>query len=168
MRFSLKSFLLLTATWPVAFAFSNCLPTSLMREVSCTECAVTYAVPAVESIDRTVTHFTPTASLVNRQKLKALLLSGVESDSWGRTLVTVDSRKSGGSLGVYSVGLDGISKSCGNDPDDVNSWDRHHTRYYAKKCLRNRIPCSIWLTPFAAIVIFFSWNALSEIRTRSG
>ncbi len=37
------------------------------------------------------------------------------------------------SVGFYSRGQDGISKSLGNDADDINSWDPDSSKYYLRK-----------------------------------
>jgi hypothetical protein len=33
---------------------------------------------------------------------------------------------------LYSLGADGISRTGGNDPDDINGWDDHWKRYYSR------------------------------------
>lgn len=50
------------------------------------------------------------------------LMDKVPTDPWGNPYryVAGDGYPSG--FGFYSSGIDGISKSQGNDPDDINSW----------------------------------------------
>jgi len=51
------------------------------------------------------------------------LSSRVPDDPWGYPYQYV-AQKSDGGFGIYSFGRDGVSRSAGNDPDDVNSWNR--------------------------------------------
>jgi hypothetical protein len=55
------------------------------------------------------------------------------SDPWGHAyryteVTTAASRIP--DFRIYSMGKDGQSASGGNDPDDINSWDKHHVAYY--------------------------------------
>lgn len=53
-------------------------------------------------------------------------------DPWGHSYRFVRrlSDAAGGSIGVYSVGEDGVSLTEGNDSDDVNSWNPASRSYY--------------------------------------
>lgn len=57
-----------------------------------------------------------------------------ELDPWGNPYRCTENParkgKSLGALGVFSTGRDGISRSKGNDPDDLNSWDEKPGAYY--------------------------------------
>lgn len=50
---------------------------------------------------------------------------GYPLDAWGQQIRTVRSTNADGSLALnfYSIGADGVSRSAGNDPDDINSWN---------------------------------------------
>lgn len=60
-----------------------------------------------------------------------------ERDSWGRPyqFARRDGKSSGKieAIGVYSLGEDGISRTEGNDPDDINSWTVDNAAYYRKR-----------------------------------
>ena len=86
-----------------------------------------------------------------------------QPDPWGNPLVyvTLHERRDGddgeSAIGVYSLGADGISKTAGNDPDDLNSWDErcidfYSARYAAWRAAELRKRLVVWgviLTPVA-------------------
>jgi hypothetical protein len=69
-------------------------------------------------------------------------------DPWGRpyryTEVTTAAARTP-DFRIYSMGKDGQSASGGDDPDDINSWDKHHVAYY------EHVP--FWRYPVIFIVI---------------
>lgn len=88
-------------------------------------------------------------------------------DPWGNPLVfkrrlrLADGRVE--SVAVFSRGRDGVSRSRGNDPDDLNSWDETCNRpYIAEINRRNRIydaAAVALLTPFVylGLLAIRSW-----------
>jgi hypothetical protein len=71
-------------------------------------------------------------------------------------------------LHVYSCGLDGVSNSNGNDPDDINSWshDRQPSYYalqYQKDVRRARF---LQLLILSVVVTLISLFAMSKIRSK--
>ena len=57
------------------------------------------------------------------------------SDPWGNQYQIIERDQislpnSDATFHAFSFGLDGISKSNGDDPDDINSWDYDRSRYY--------------------------------------
>ncbi|NQU23326.1 MAG: hypothetical protein HQ567_18760 [Candidatus Nealsonbacteria bacterium] len=60
-------------------------------------------------------------------------------------------------IGVYSTGHDGVSRTGGNDPDDINSWDADSMEYYVQeRQLRDRVSRTTRgaiLTPFIFAVM---------------
>lgn len=61
----------------------------------------------------------------------------VGSDIWDNPFhARVKKTPSGPSIQFYSTGEDGISKSGGNDPDDINSWGQDGSEYYNPKLAR--------------------------------
>ena len=75
-------------------------------------------------------------------------------DSWGneiRAVIPGKYNKSG--VDVFSVGADGISKTNGNDPDDLNNWSPSHDgQYYHRKFARERIYSFILQGVFCSLV----------------
>ncbi|MGJ8725169.1 MAG: type II secretion system protein GspG [Roseibacillus sp.] len=53
----------------------------------------------------------------------AQLYDEVPMDPWDNPIFYFIDDELPNGFGVYSCGPDGISKSEGNDPDDINSWD---------------------------------------------
>jgi hypothetical protein len=68
-------------------------------------------------------------------------------------------------FGFYSVGADGISRTQGNDPDDINTW--HYEQPAARlaweeqKSWHYRKP-AIWLTPVTLLVVCWAWKKLTR------
>lgn len=52
---------------------------------------------------------------------------------WGHPPVYIKDETLPEGYGFYLTGEDGISKSLGRDPDDVNSWDRYSFRFYTHR-----------------------------------
>ena len=82
-------------------------------------------------------------------------------DSWGNPYrCTMAKEGETTRLGVYSTGEDGISRSHGNDPDDLNSWSYNGRAHYREqdrlRDLRSRVSAfALWFLyalGFAAVV----------------
>lgn len=77
-------------------------------------------------------------------------------DSWGneiRAIIPGNYNKSG--VDVFSVGADGISKTNGNDPDDLNTWSpSHNGQYYQRKYAREQITAFIMRGLLCSFVAF--------------
>lgn len=61
-------------------------------------------------------------------------------DAWGRDIVyRFPTLRNVGKYDLYSFGADGISKTGGDDPDDINNWDPEHKwrKYYFKQMSRD-------------------------------
>ncbi len=76
-------------------------------------------------------------AIINKHKIHFVLND--TKDAWGnefRAIIpgihnTVD---------VYSLGENGISKTNGNDPDDMNTWSRlHEGQYYQRKIMMGKV-----------------------------
>jgi type II secretion system protein G len=50
------------------------------------------------------------------------MLNELPRDPWGRPYQYVPHAPDGAGHGIYSLGRDGISRSNGNDPDDLSTW----------------------------------------------
>lgn len=71
-----------------------------------------------------------------------LIWLGDKIDAWGNPFMFVaEDRSEGLWIGIYSKGMDGLSASKGNDPDDQNSWGQDGSDYYWPKIAR-----ASWLT----------------------
>ena len=79
----------------------------------------------------------------------------VESDPWGRPLKIVERLDGNGNrrFAVFSFGRDGMSRTDGNDPDDINSWSDDPVVNYRREALRDsqmyRLCCTI---PWGCII----------------
>ena len=93
-------------------------------------------------------------------------------DVWGRpyrvvrNLTLDDGMKV--ELGVYSTGEDGISRSNGNAPDDINTWSESWRDYYlARTKARERSALAIYglfLLPFVYPLFFLLPMSLAARR----
>jgi len=67
----------------------------------------------------------------------------IPKDSWGRAYVyRFPALHNTNGPDLYSLGEDGVSKSGGNDPDDINNWNwdqRPWSRYYARRYTQQRL-----------------------------
>jgi hypothetical protein len=84
------------------------------------------------------------------------LVERIELDPWGSPYKCVRNRTLDNGtvvpMGIFSMGRDGVSRSEGNDPDDLNSWDARSGDYYRLEiAAANRKQYAIegaYLTPF--------------------
>jgi len=72
---------------------------------------------------------------------------------------------------VYSMGQDGRSASGGNDPDDINSWDDHHSGFYQRAnvryCIRGlAIATLVFGLPVFLVVHLLHFGARAVWRSR--
>lgn len=80
------------------------------------------------------------------------MLAKIPEDPWGRPYSYILDSDLPGGYGIFSRGLDGVSRTVGNDPDDFNSWS-------PKMCGIDLNPISSmpWLVPgivLSGILIF--------------
>ena len=161
LQFSVKHLLVLIASWPIAYAVSPFLTVQVVR--------VTYHDDATRSLVRnaciTAQNY---ASWKNDDKfptLTTLIDSGIWSepmawrDSWGRQMKVVTDetgqiKSMKGQPMFYSTGHDGTSATDGNDPDDINSWDDHHYRFYNARINGFERRKYLWRTVWATPVVF--------------
>jgi hypothetical protein len=73
-------------------------------------------------------------------------------------------------LGVYSIGRDGVSESQGNDPDDLNSWNKDPNKYYRDEINRQNFMdaalTGLFLTPFIYALLFGLFRLMGFLRPR--
>lgn len=79
-------------------------------------------------------------------------------DSWRRPLrcKRVDGTYDNGRprLGVYSLGEDGVSKSEGDDPDDISTWNANPVRFYEHRIFVQQMLQILGLTAFFGLPIY--------------
>lgn len=86
-------------------------------------------------------------------------------DSWGNELrVIIPGKHNNNGVDVYSVGADGISKTNGNDPDDLNTWSpSHNGGYYRSEIAREGVYSILlqWLlcSLVAFVLIHYGFNS---------
>lgn len=89
----------------------------------------------------------------HEQPWEPLLIGNLPKDPWGYDYryVLMPGRDAG--FGIYSLGADGITASDGNDPDDLNTWDKNAPwlAYYKAECQERR-PL-VYLIPVAVAVV---------------
>ena len=77
-----------------------------------------------------------------------ILMDPPRSDAWGnpyriQTRESLDEKPR-----VYSTGEDGLSKSGGNDPDDIRSWDEERWRWYSRRQFTREISFCMIVSAF--------------------
>ncbi len=114
-------------------------------------------------------------SMIPTNKWKGPYLSGssVPPDLWGKAFgYRCPPLKSTNGFDLYSLGQDGVSKTAGDDPDDINSWDRsrHWSKHYEDAYDRNRrrsdlidlgllVHCAV-LGVCLVVLLFLKWFRL--------
>src|ERR1041384_350882 len=146
MRFLGAMVISLVAAWPVLG--------HQPRDLS-TEYGMQYLETALDAFEIDCKRFPTTAegcfsalfgrpSNVSMESWRGPYLRGHIRDAWDRDFVYVcpGVRNTNG-FDLYSLGGDGVSKTGGNDPDDINNWDRsrHWVNYYYAHPQRAR-----WIT----------------------
>ncbi|QDV70852.1 hypothetical protein Poly24_45850 [Rosistilla carotiformis] len=94
--------------------------------------------------------------------------AGVRLDPWGNEYQLVELNRDGiyGSRSpfhVYSFGADGISKSDGNDADDISSWGYGFKRYYKSMLVAKQVEKNIWRTLWITPVIYIGFLCVSRL-----
>jgi hypothetical protein len=96
-------------------------------------------------------------------------------DPWGHPYRCVSPKaspdgQSTHDVGVYSMGQDGVSESNGNDPDDINSWDDHHRRFYldqiATRKRTENVSVTIVLMPVIYACVLWAESVARRMRLR--
>jgi len=88
-------------------------------------------------------------------------------DPWGHPYMFVaEDRETGLWIGAYSKGRDGVSRSNGNDPDDLNSWSQNGSDYYLRE-INRRV---LWqgAVEFVCAFAFYLPICLLTFRSRNG
>jgi len=170
MRFSIVHLLLLLASWPIAYTLSPNLTLVTVREYYsffATEKVVDGVRYVAEQLDDQ--NMLTRSNLVNSPHLAQ---PWSQIDSWGNPIQygRGESDEIIGANGialVYSLGYDGKSESHGDDPDDINSWDKHHRLFYGRQ-LRDRdrrvlLWRTVWATPVVFVMLLLVKRVLSGV-----
>ena len=94
-------------------------------------------------------------------------------DPWGNEyqiceLQNVDQQLAGDCpFHVYTLGEDGITRTDGNDPDDINSWNLDSGRFYARRVARHweseKLWQTVWTTPILLALAWLTKIAFGKI-----
>ena len=158
MRFSIAHLLLIVPAWVIAFQIAP----------------YTFPWPRVSwRHDGVANEIRGIRLSANNETLSELEHRHSElTDAWGNKYQFVGRNEPGlfgsnSSIHVYSLGKDGITKSNGNDLDDINSWDYDRGDYYGPLVNREynqRINVqalwqTIWICPITYVLMlpFLSW-----------
>ena len=95
--------------------------------------------------------------------------SQTESDPWGNPFRVVERRGNGNRrFAVYSSGRDGMSKTNGNDPDDINSWSDEPVVFYQREAQRDsqmyRFRCTVPWGCILYVPMFFLLRTRKKIE----
>ncbi|MEC9091905.1 MAG: hypothetical protein VX438_04310 [Planctomycetota bacterium] len=113
---------------------------------------------------------------IELQLLKSKIKDDIGLDPWGNTYQVVDripnsSDQPENSFPYYSYGIDGKSRTQGNDPDDINLWDNHHHDHYERQSKlrqkRQSFIGALVLTPLIFVFLAFvqRWRAKRQVKT---
>ena len=61
-------------------------------------------------------------------------------------------------FGIYLLGEDNASRTGGNDPDDINSWNRHSIDYYYDRLHRSWTIRDIVISSIVAAIAFWAFR----------
>ena len=72
-------------------------------------------------------------------------LEALPRDAWGHEYCYVTMPELQPAFGIYSVGADGITFSCGDGRDDINSWNQEAPwlAFYNKRPTKSRLPACL-------------------------
>ncbi len=73
---------------------------------------------------------------------------------WGAYPIYIQDKTLPEGYGFYLAGEDGISKSMGRDTDDVNSWDRNSSRFYAVRQAKQELLHNTYISIIPASLTF--------------
>jgi hypothetical protein len=94
--------------------------------------------------------------LDKKSELAKQLGDSPDADPWGNfyqySRRSKEAEKS--QTGVYSLGRDKLSKSMGNDRDDINSWDKNSGAIYAQAVFAAGMKQILWPTLIMAPLMF--------------
>ena len=99
------------------------------------------------------------------------------SDPWGNQYQIIERDQislpnSDATFHAFSFGLDGISKSNGDDPDDINSWGYDRSRYYGAMIrdqeLRSNLWRTVWVTPILYLMLLFLVGRFRQTHGNAG
>jgi len=91
-----------------------------------------------------------------------ILMDPPRLDAWGNPYRTQTRDSLDDKPMVYSTGEDGLSKSGGNDPDDIRSWDELRCKWYSQRQFTREISFCMIVSAFITAVGF----ALLTIRPK--
>jgi type II secretion system protein G len=81
------------------------------------------------------------------------LEGGPPCDSWGRPYVyRFPAVHSTNAFDLYSLGPDGLSKSGGNDPDDIGNWDKTWSPGFTSEALWEMAAVFLLIIPFLFVI----------------
>ena len=159
LSFSIKHLLLTFPVWAIAFLVQPFSPRVQMRvtyhhtlTTNYVRCLLLNVLSATREYPTSLNQIRSSSDWPDIRQAK---------DSWGRQLQLIESERTSvdgfrTGVHVYSLGADGFSETQGNDPDDINSWDDHHLRFYAGQ-IRNeevwsRLFQSLWQAPLLYLI----------------
>jgi hypothetical protein len=167
MRFTVRQLMLLPAvfllnTWLVGFfAFPAIRTYPWQQETN----SVRHAQQLIEDSVRYCKHanITVTDDTINdwiHNRLSSvdpaarILMHPPRPDAWGNPY-RIQSRKTFDEKArVYSTGEDGASKTDGNDPDDVRSWDEERWRWYSRRQFTRETAFCMMVSAFITVTGF--------------
>ena len=73
---------------------------------------------------------------------------------WGRPPIYVVNPELPDGFGFYLLGEDGVSATQGDDPDDINSWNKRSHHFYHKQRMRRKQMEPLRATALVTVVVF--------------
>lgn len=91
-------------------------------------------------------------------------------DPWGNAFQAIRDFKSANGktvkLGIYTLGRDGISKTNGNDPDDLNTWDDICYLWYSVDIGRRRRTICVVIGLVITPIVYVGFLGVARLSRR--
>ena len=162
MRFSLRRLMLLFPAWVIAYFLA---PHTTIQEVrySWRHDAAATAIRFIRIHAENETYDEPGLPLEQIDFKHFWQEMGGNRDPWDNPYQIVEHEKPNNeyphNIHAFSFGEDGISRSFGNDADDINSWNYCRTKYYGPQIQayfrRQALWRTLWLTPLVFLAMLF-------------
>ena len=163
MQFSIRQLMLAIAAWCVAYLIAPYATLHVYR-ISWRHDSAAATIRGIRLFAENELHENPNNQFDEFDFSKLFDEIGGNRDPWGNPYQfaelehSIEGYKS--NVHAYSLGEDGITKTAGNDPDDINSWNYDRRKFYGARLLREERKRyalrTIWLTPLIYLAILMS------------
>jgi len=138
----------------------NSIPSVQRRlELSIDFCGYSDFAVDFATVDKWISHELP-----SDHPASSIMLDPPPLDSWGHPYRIRSLESNLWESCVYSTGEDGISKTGGNDPDDIRSWDDIPLSWYYKRAYQRELKASMLFSAIVTPICLLAFNLVDHIR----